>query len=194
MKKQSIYNIWIDRILYNSSSDSAMSFCESEIEGIKYYLENLSDFEKDYPDLMKKFSEFGFLVDENFDELDFILYKNRVETLQNRNYHLTINPTLQCNYRCWYCCVEDQNTKYEQRRMDDETIEKLKKHIKYIIETDRISQLRLDWFGGEPLMYYYEVVYPISKYAIDLCKKHSIPFANHATTNAYYMDNRMIRS
>ena len=76
--------------------------------------------------------------------------------------------------------------------MDNETIEKIKKHIKYMVEIEKIQSLYLDWFGGEPLMYFYEVVYPISTYAIELCKKNNIPYSSHATTNAYYINNKMI--
>lgn len=134
----------------------------------------------------------GFIVDAEFDELEYILFKNRVETMQNKQYHLTINPTLQCNYKCWYCCVEEQNTKYELRRMNDETIEILKKHINYMIKVEKIFSLHLDWFGGEPLMFFYEVILPISKYALELCKTYNIPYTSHVTTNAYYIDDNMI--
>ncbi len=127
MNKQSRYNIWIDNILYNSFSNEIISFKKNEVESIKFYFNKLDLFEKKYPEIFDKFKTLGFIVDAEFDELEYILFKNRVETMQNKQYHLTINPTLQCNYKCWYCCVEEQNTKYELRRMNDETIEILKK-------------------------------------------------------------------
>ena len=61
-----------------------------------------------------------------------------------------------------------------------------------MVEVEKIDRLLLDWFGGEPLMYFYEVIYPISKYAIELCNKNNIPYSSHATTNAYYIDDKMI--
>lgn len=192
MKKQSRYNIWVDNILFNSLSNDIVCFDLTEIDSIKYYLDNTDLFEKNYPEILEKFEKLGFVVNADFDELEYILFRNRVETMQNKKYHLTINPTLQCNYKCWYCCVEDQNTKYEQRRMDDKTIETLRKHIKYMIEVEKINSLHLDWFGGEPLMYFYEVVYPLSKYAIELCFANNIPYTSHATTNAYYIDDKKI--
>lgn len=192
MNKQSRYNIWIDNILYNSFSNEIISFKKNEVESIKFYFNKLDLFEKKYPEIFDKFKTLGFIVDAEFDELEYILFKNRVETMQNKQYHLTINPTLQCNYKCWYCCVEEQNTKYELRRMNDETIEILKKHINYMIKVEKIFSLHLDWFGGEPLMFFYEVILPISKYALELCKTYNIPYTSHVTTNAYYIDDNMI--
>ena len=90
---------------------------------MKYYVDNPDELQKEYPNVSEKLEKLGFLVKSDFNELEYIFYKNRIETLQNKKYHLTINPTLQCNYRCWYCCVEDQSTKYEQRRIDDKTIQ-----------------------------------------------------------------------
>jgi uncharacterized protein len=193
MKKQeSQYNIWVDNILYNSFSDKYISFQKNEVEDIQYYLNHLENLEADYPDIFDDFVKLGFVKDEDFDELDYIFFENKNVTLCNKNYHLTINPTLQCNYRCWYCCVEDSHTLYENRRMDDVTIDKVKKHIQYMIEQEHITELYLDWFGGEPLMYFYQVVYPISLFAIKLCEKHNLPFRNHVTTNAYFIDEQMI--
>ncbi|MTK52078.1 radical SAM protein [Paludibacter sp.] len=189
--EQSRYNIWIDNILYNSFTDKAICFEDSEIDDIKYYLEHLDNFRLDYFQIFDCFIDLGFVKDLYFNELEYILFQNRNVTLCKRAYQLTINPTLECNYKCWYC-FEDQASIPEKCRMDDKIVERIKMHIKYMIEKEHISELKLDWFGGEALMYFYEVVYPISLYAIELCKNCNIPFRNHVTTNAYYIDMRMI--
>ncbi len=194
MNELSKYNIWMENILYNSLSDGIIQFKPNEINDVKYFLNNLIEFENSYPNLFDQFKKMGFIKDINFDELDYILFQNKKETFLNKIYHLTINPTLECNYRCWYCCVEEAGTQYERKRMDNQTTRKVKKHLKYIIEKEHIAHLHLDWFGGEPLMYFKEVIYPISKYGQDICKEKNIPFSNHATTNAYYMDDKMIEA
>lgn len=195
-KKQSFYNLWIknngEDILYNVLTDTTIQFEKEEVEGIQFYLEHLDEFEKEYPDIFKKFESSGFITDADMDEKDYILFQNRMNTLVNKSYHLTINPTLQCNYKCWYCCVEDADTQYEQRPMDHTTIEKVKKHIRFMIEKEHISSLYLDWFGGEPLMYFNEVIMPISEIGLKLAEDYNIPFFQHATTNAYYIDDHMI--
>jgi uncharacterized protein len=184
--------MWIGNILYNSLSDQLIQFENNEVDDLSYFLDNLDKFEKEYPSIFKKFEQLGFIIPIDFNELDYIFYQNRMEFFLNKQYHLTINPTLECNYRCWYCCVEDMGTKYECRRMDDKTVQKIKNHLQFMIEKEHINCLHLDWFGGEPLMYFQEVILPISKYGLKISKKNNIPFSNHATTNAYYIDDKMI--
>lgn len=100
---------------------------------------------------------------------------------------------IKCNYRCWYCCVEEMNTKYEKRRMDNSTIQKIKNHILKIVKNG-VNSLHIDWFGGEPLMYFNEVILPISTHAIELCKRHRLPFINQITTNGYYFNDEIIKA
>ncbi len=194
MKKQSIYNIWVADILYNSLSDQLIQFKNNELESVKYFLDHLDEFETDYPEIFVKFESKGFIIESDFNEIEYILFNNRKTTLLDRHYRLTINPTLDCNYNCWYCCVEEAGAKYERRRMDDETVQKVRNHIQYVIEKERINCFYFDWFGGEPLMYFYEIVYPLSKYGIELCKEKKVPCSNHITTNAYYIDDSMIEA
>ncbi|GHS96230.1 hypothetical protein FACS189421_00930 [Bacteroidia bacterium] len=52
--------------------------------------------------------------------------------------------------------------------------------------------MKLNWFGGEPLLYFYEVVYPLSKYAKELCEENAIPFIATITTNGFCIDEKMI--
>lgn len=193
MYKQSFYNIWINNILYNSLSDKLICFNDNELESVKYFLDNLSEFQLDYPKLFDDFIKLGFICNADFDEIDFLMFQNKRAVFLDKNYRLTINPTLECNYSCWYCCVEDAGTKYERRRMDDKTIRNVKKHIQYMLEKEHINLLNLDWFGGEPLMYFDEVVYPISIYGMKLCQKNEVLFFNNITTNAYYINENMIK-
>jgi len=191
-KEESKYNIWIDSILYNSFTDNAILFENNEIEDVKFCLSNLDSFERNFPDIFENFLKLGFIKEMNFSEIDYLLFRNRFDTFNGKSYSITINPTLECNYKCWYCCVEEQKTIYKKCRMDDFVIEKVKKHIKYMIEVEKINELSIDWFGGEPLMYFYEVVEPISLYAYELCNKNNISFNNHVTTNAFYINSEMI--
>jgi uncharacterized protein len=192
MKKQSIFNIWIDNILYNSFSDKAIQFEAKETDTIKYFLDNISLLKTEYPSLYSFFIKFNYIVEETFDEIRYLLFQNRKETLIDKNYHLTINPTLECNYKCWYCFVEEEKPKFEARRMNDQTIQKINRHIEYMINKKHIQSLMIDWFGGEPLMYFHEVVLPIATRALALCQEANIPFNSHVTTNAYYINDVMI--
>lgn len=129
----------------------------------------------------QKLLDGGFVVDDDFDEIQCI--RNNFESECNsKDYKLSILPTLNCNYNCWYC-VQD----HIESKMSIKTIEKIKRHIIRIIEIEKIASLNIDWFGGEPLMFFSDIVEPISRFAKVQCDKAKIPFVNTITTNAYYL-------
>lgn len=192
--KTSYYNIIVDhpiyKVMYNTMSNSVICFTKTEYEEIKILLEDLNEFEKSYPSLFSAMKEAGFIID-NYNELNLIKLRNRLSTFEDGFYHLTINPTLDCNLKCWYCSTEYKNAKH-QGAMSDETIDAVKKHIKYVIEKQKARHLHLDWFGGEPLMYFYDIMKPIAKETIELCKSNNVMFSHHVTTNSVCMTGKMI--
>lgn len=194
--KTSYYNIVLQYsdylILYNSLSNSIVCFTQEEFQEIKKLLEQLDDFKTIYPRLFKKMEEAGFIVGENVDELDYIKLKNKLSTFEESRCHLTINPTLDCNLKCWYCSTEFKQALH-QGAMKPEIIEAVKKHIEYLILSKRISHLHLDWFGGEPLLYFYEIIKPIATCALELCRNNQVKFTHHITTNSTLMNEDMMR-
>lgn len=137
--------------------------------------------------LYDKLTKTGFLIDDDIDELE-IVRKYHKQAVESKNTLLVILPTLNCNYKCWYC-IQD----HVGERMDDHTIEKVKKAINRLINEEKITSLTIEWFGGEPFMYFHEVVQPISEYAKSKCEEAAIPFFNTATTNAYYLVDDVVK-
>src|ERR1043165_6340145 len=101
-------------------------------------------------------------------------------TLSRKLQQLIILPTEKCNFRCTYC--------YE-----DFAIGKMKEPVQLAIERylDRripgLAELRLDWFGGEPLVAH-KIVRRLSSYASRLCSEHGVALQGAITTNAYLLD------
>ncbi len=130
----------------------------------------------------------GFLIEDEEDEYTKILHtRNKAVFYNNNTFQLTILPTLECNFKCWYC--------YEQHitsKMTSDTLRKIFKYIDYIIDQYPIFNFHLDWFGGEPLLYFDEIVEPISLYVKEICERQRISFQNTMTTNAFLMDDTMI--
>lgn len=192
MYQVSKYNYLIDykgkKLLFNGMKGAGICMLPSEWSSVEPLFDNLSVFEKEYPDDFDIFKKCGFVIDSDFDELAYLKYKNKVETFNSKDYQLTINPTLECNFHCWYCYEE-----HRQGHMAPETIESVQLHIKHVLDTKCINTFKLSWFGGEPLLYFDEVVYPISLYAKKLCDEKNIIFSNSATTNAFLIDENMIR-
>jgi len=146
--------------------------------------------QKEMPGFFKSLKNNGFIIEDGIDELDEIRLKNKLAVFSDKNYWLTINPTLNCNLNCWYC---DQST-FSKQAMNSDTVKNIKNHLLLMIKNNYISGLHLDWFGGEPLLYFDEVVYPISVYANELKSEYNLfSFINHATTNATCINVEMCK-
>lgn len=191
MYKISRYNYTIDykgkKLFFNGIKGSGMLMSLSEWNNIQPFLNDLDRFKQEYPDDFDKLKQMGYIIDSDLDELAYLKYMNKTATYGNNGYTILINPTLECNFRCWYCYEE-----HNKGHMSDATIEKIKLHLKRKIENREINLLNLGWFGGEPLLYFDEVVYPISKFAKQLMEENNIPFHNSITTNAYCINDDMI--
>ncbi len=133
------------------------------------------------PAFYQKLIEKGFLVDDTINEVNLIREKTNI-VRESKYYFLVILPTMNCNFECWYCIQEHIETK-----MSDLTIQKVKNHIEKIIFEDKIEYLHIEWFGGEPFLYFQDIIKPISSFAKSICEKAGIPFKNTATTNGYFI-------
>lgn len=69
-----------------------------------------------------------FIIIDDYDELEYIKFNNRLCIFKNRSFHLTINPTLDCNLRCWYCSTEYAKAKHHGG-MNVDTVKVVQNHI-----------------------------------------------------------------
>lgn len=191
MYKLSRYNYFVesgDRMIYlNGMTGNTFSVSQKEHEQMTKLLDDLVLFHARYNSLFNRFKDWGFIISEDLDEIDLLRFRNKQAVFMDKFYRLVINPTEDCVFNCWYCTQHQQNT----GRMGNDVIERVKRHIKYMIEVEKVTGFNLDWFGGEPLMYFNEVMYPIAKYAFKLIDKHNLPYNHQATTNAYLVTPAM---
>jgi uncharacterized protein len=189
--KTSQYNYFIEykdkQLFFNGITGNGFCMTNKEYESLQPLLLDLVSFEEKYPSDFSRLVKLGYIIKDDFDEVTFIKYKNREVVFLNKSYRLAVNPTLECNFKCWYCYQ-----KHPKGFMSEETMGKIKKHIEQKIVTKDITSLNLSWFGGEPLLYFYEIILPLSKFAKELCEENNIPFFSTMTTNAYLMDEKMI--
>lgn len=96
--------------------------------------------------------------------------------------HLTIAPTIACNFDCPYC--------YEGRKaattMSDKVIDKL---IAFVRGYEQLRKLHVMWYGGEPLM-----AFPVIKKIVMKIKKElpDIQFSQSIVTNGYLLSEEVI--
>ena len=155
-------------------------------EKVQSILTNPDEIKEINEPFFNSLKDSGFIIDNDIDELAKLRKLNQ-QQIDNKFYQLILVPTLDCNYKCWYCVQS-----HIPSRMSDETMTRVKKHIKYMVEVEKINSLSLDWFGGEPFMYFHEVIRPLCEYSRKICNKHDLPLALTATTNAYYLDESII--
>ncbi|MEG1916973.1 MAG: radical SAM protein [Muribaculaceae bacterium] len=184
--KKSIYNIFSDwKNIYcgvNLLSGSKIVLLQKDYED---YLNNFQGIEKT---LYSALIEGGFIIKEDVDEYASLIHRRNQDVFFNNNtFQLTILPTLECNFKCWYC-YED----HHESVMIPHVLERIKKYIDYIFENYPIFNFHLDWFGGEPLLYFNEVVKPISLYVKSICNKTNLSFTNTITTNGYLINDEML--
>jgi len=127
----------------------------------------------------------GIFVNNDLNELNFIKIENK-KKVYDKKYRLTIIPTLDCNFNCWYC-YETHNKEV----MSSSTIESIIKHVEYMIKKERINGLELDWFGGEPLLHFYDIILPVSKRIKNIFTNKQLEFTHVITTNGYLIDKKM---
>lgn len=176
--KYSIYNNIVTIspkiiLLFNSFSDSYMFLSASVSNLLKTPSLVKEKHLKLYRNMVKK----GFYVSENIDEFERL--KSCTEKILNdkRSFFLIINPTMDCNLRCWYCYE-----KHEKSEMNKDVFQNVLSFIKDKIASG-IKVFCLGFFGGEPLMKFSSIVMPLIEHTYQLCKQENIEFRVSFTSN-----------
>jgi len=153
------------------------------------YETDLEELRKIDPVFFSAMNKLGIIIDSEKDSNipKNLLLENRIIIFADKSYRLTINPTLNCNFSCWYC-YEMHTKKHMSRSVMDATL----KYIEYLITDVKINHLNLDWFGGEPLLCYKTVMKPLACAAKELCDKNNVSFQSDITTNGYLITPDMI--
>jgi len=195
--KASKYNIFFPYdgkiVGFNSYSSEYI-----ELEPMLYEMYDACLKQNNFEDLNEVHSEFynflclkEFLVDETLDELQRVKeYSYKIDNDETQ-YELHINPTMNCNFKCWYC----YETHIKDSKMGPETITNTLRHVENVFdEKKQLKNLNIGWFGGEPLLYYKKVVLPILEAVHTLSQKKGIYFSSSMTTNGLLINEEVIES
>lgn len=183
--KQSIYNYLtnngVNGIIYNCRTDEVLELVPELLDLYKNHQENPDEIKNIHPDLYKYLCDKEFIVENDMDELNHMhLYWQREDAMTD-TYNIIVNPTMDCNMKCWYCYEKHpKNTKISTSK-----ISAVKNLIKSISQEKQYRLIDLSFFGGEPLLFFEETVKPIIMYAEDICKKNDMQLKLRFTTNAF---------
>lgn len=149
-------------------------------------LEKLKEANPPFYSVMQKFGVITDSVsDDTFYERALLARRNLI--FRDPHYRLTINPTLNCNFSCWYC--------YETHAaslMSEEVMQRTIKCAERIIKRPDIRRFELDWFGGEPLLGYAKIMKPVSLAVKELCGREGVEMTSGMTSNGYLINEAML--
>lgn len=175
--------------LYNAFEKKVI-FLDPKLKNVLIYeiqngIDNLKSL---HPSFYEYLSENHFLVKEDIDEIEEI--KKFVYTIDEnkKKYDLTINPTLNCNFKCWYC----YETHIKHSKMNADIVSRVKKLMRKIFQNKELEEFNLSFFGGEPLLYFEKSIIPIIEELILITKKNNKQFAIGFTSNGYLINDSFI--
>ena len=123
--------------------------------------------------------EKGHLVSDKVNE-DIYMKELYLKTMKDDTLQIIILPTEKCNFKCIYCYEEFNNGKMSIQKVN-QLIDFVQKKLK-----DKKS-LRVEWFGGEPLIEI-DLIEELSSKFMEICKKHRKLYFSSITTNGYLLD------
>lgn len=152
---------------------------------------NVDDINEVHPEFYEYLRSKLFIIDDCIDEYDEFKGKIKKIDFDESIYELHINPTMDCNFKCWYC----YETHVRNSRFDSEMVEKVKLFISNTINNNnsKIKTFSINWFGGEPLLAFKKSIIPILTYASDLCNKKGVRFFTLFTTNGLLLDEKKLK-
>lgn len=178
--KYSPYNIVIKEladsvIIYNTASGG---ICE--LENTHYQkLQLRKDIDVNFP-FFKELRELEIIIDSD---------SRHVSNTHKNSLTIVFSLTQKCNLSCYYCFEKkdhyllDNNHDFSQNIID--ILERV-----FILDTN-VSELRIVWFGGEPLLESKKIVM-LSKMIILLCTEYKIKYSASLVTNGTIYNHDLI--
>lgn len=149
-------------------------------------INELKNIHKDFFEHLKKNR---FIIYNKVDELkEVIEFSNSIDYDESK-YELQLNPTMNCNFKCWYC----YETHISDSKMNPDIVNKVILFVNNLFnENKNIKTLQLNWFGGEPLLQYRRIVLPILKEISKITIENNINFVSVFTSNGILINDNMI--
>lgn len=156
-------------------------------EGHDFYENVPGSFSEDKRELWDSLKSMDFIIDDDYNEKEVVLFRKNKELYDKSLYHLIINPTLDCNLSCWYCYEH----KYKNSKISKDVLEGITKHILWKLNNEPFTKLKLSFFGGEPF-YNYPAIKHIIENARDICKANGKSLYLDFTTNGTLLNGNDI--
>jgi uncharacterized protein len=188
--KTSRYTYFIEKegkaLCYNTLNNTIAAMSSKAYQAFKSH--TFDEFKNNYPNSYNILAANRIILEDSVDELAELRLLNKMETFYNQKFDLTILPSMDCNLHCWYC-FEDH---IANSRMNKDVQDRIVKYIQKKVENREINELSLEYFGGEPLLDFNEIAYPLGKSLKSIFEQYKLPFHSFFITNGTLIDDEMI--
>jgi uncharacterized protein len=150
-------------------------------------IDHLKDIHPDFFDILV---QKHFCIPDDTDELKQVRELVRSIDCNPEFFQIIINPTMNCNFKCWYC----YETHLRNSKMKKPEINKIMKLIDNTLKKPEIRYFSIGWFGGEPLLYFNQVVLPILEHVHSFIDHHEkeIIFQSDFTSNGLLINEKLL--
>ena len=171
-----------DVIVYNTFTGKQCFLYDEELKKQIFKLQKGSEYESE---LDQRLIEYFCCLEESNENI-FVLDKVEEYLNSSESLSLIIFPTLDCNFKCSYC--------YENREkgiMSEVTFDNIYSSIVTLYNAKKFNHLKLEWFGGEPLLCFEQII-NFEKKTNEFCCKNNITFQHSMTTNGYLLSKNNV--
>jgi len=130
--------------------------------------------------------ERGFLVAKGTDELQRVRYLFGQLQYRSDLMELILLASEECNFRCVYCYET-----FPRGTMEEWVRSAVVRWVEAKVRT--LSQIKLEWFGGEPLLGY-EAIRDIAPHVQRIAKDNDVHYHSSMTTNGYLLTEETFAS
>lgn len=191
MIKKSDYNIRIPVgnivVYYNSFTDQFVAVSH-QVDRIFNDIKWEDDLKSGYPSHFSKFKELGFIINSDRNQLSEIRFQNKQEAFNSRDHYMMVYPTQDCNLKCWYCYESHVSNSFMSKDVQDRII----RHTKKCLEDNIFDSLKVAFFGGEPMLGFEEIAYPLAKKLKKVVTDAGKSFQTFFVTNATLIGSKEI--
>jgi uncharacterized protein len=163
-------------VVYGTKTSKAYNLEMKIVEFLKQ-----EAFDKIPLDIINNLISAEIIVPKDLNELEEFCEKAKLDTMSEDDYlHITVMSSANCQLGCSYC-----GQVHTKKKMEDDTVELIEKRFTHLFNNKQISEFRISWFGGEPLMAFNKMR-TINNFAKIISKNNNAIYRSHIVTNGLH--------